>query len=315
LDIDMPEMTGLQVLQRLREANSYPYLKIIMFSGRTSGDEMAQTLLAGADDYITKPFSLVQLRARVKTALRLQEAQQRSDQLARHLLEMNAELERSLTSRDSDLVHARNAIVLALATLVEYRDTETPAHLVRMQRYCRCLAEEAANVPAFTSLIDPNYIQLLECCVPLHDIGKVGLPDHILQKAGKLQPDERVIMESHTTIGAETLKKVALRHGSSLAFLQMAIDIAHHHHENFDGTGYPDQLAQQDIPLAARIVKIADFYDALRSRRPHRPALSHMAALKVMTELSAVEFDPLLLETFQRCAPQFETIFRELPDR
>jgi response regulator RpfG family c-di-GMP phosphodiesterase len=315
LDVDMPEMTGLEVLQRLRETGSGSHPKVIMFSGRASGDEMAQTLAAGADDYLTKPFSLIQLRARVKAVLRLKDAQQRTDLLTGHLLTVNSELEHSLSARDSDLVHARNALVLALATLVEYRDTETGAHLLRMQRYARCLAEQLASLPDFQQQIDPHFVQMLECCVPLHDIGKVGLPDHILQKPGKLDPDERVVMQTHTIMGAETLNKVAKLHGSALAFLQMAIDIARHHHECFDGSGYPDGLARSDIPLAARIVKIGDTYDALRSRRPHRPALSHVAAMKVITELSAGEFDPLLLQNFKRRAAQFEEIFREVIDR
>ena len=177
----MPEMTGLEVLPHLREARPGPHLKIILFSGRVSPDELAQLLLAGADDFLTKPFSLVQLQARVQAALRLKDAQDRSDLLNRHLLAVNAELEQNLTARDSDLVQARNALVLALAKLVEQRDSETGAHLVRLQRYCRCLAEEAALLPSFAGQIDANFIQMLECCAPLHDIGKVGLPDHILR--------------------------------------------------------------------------------------------------------------------------------------
>jgi HD-GYP domain-containing protein (c-di-GMP phosphodiesterase class II) len=166
----------------------------------------------------------------------------------------------------------------------------------------------------FASQIDANFIQMLECCAPLHDIGKVGLPDHILLKPGKLDNDERIIMQAHTIIGADTLKTVLQQHGSAVAFLQMAIDIARHHHERFDGTGYPDKLSGNAIPLAARIVSIYDVYDALRSRRVYKPALSHRAAIQVMTEASPGQFDPALLRVFQRCAPQFERIFRELGD-
>src|SRR5262249_4799559 len=154
---------------------------------------------------------------------------------------------------DSDLVHVRNALVLALAKLVEYRDTETGTHLLRLQQYTRVLAEEAAAESVFASQIDPNFIQILESCVPLHDIGKVGLPDHILLKPGKLDENERMIMQAHTLIGAETLKEVIKHHGSAVTFLQMAIDIARHHHEKYDGSGYPDRLAGTAIPLAARI--------------------------------------------------------------
>ncbi len=314
LDIDMPEMSGLEVLKQLRDRASSSQVKVIMFSGRTSADEMAQTLLAGADDFLTKPFSLIQLRARVKAALRLKEEQHRSDLLAKHLLAANAELERSLGARNSDLVAARSAVVLALAALVEYRNAESNSHLLRLQRYSRCLAEQAAQLPHFAGQIDEPFIEMIETCAPLHDIGKVGLPDHILQKAGKLSPEERLIMESHTLMGAEALKKMARQLGSSLALLPMAIDIARHHHEAYDGSGYPDRLSRDDIPLAARIVKIADYYDALRSRRPHKPALAHAAALRMMTELTAEKFDPFLLQSFQACAPQFERVFEENPE-
>jgi response regulator RpfG family c-di-GMP phosphodiesterase/serine/threonine protein kinase len=313
-DIDMPEMTGPQLLKQLREIPPYANLKIIMFSGRASADEMAQMMSAGADDYLTKPLSIVQLLSRVKAALRLKDAQDRSDLLNRHMLEVNAELERNLTARDSDLVHARNALVLALAELVSCRDTETGAHLTRLQRYCRCLSEEAASFAGFADQIDANFIQMLECCAPLHDIGKVGLPDHILLKSGKLDSEERILMQTHTTIGADTLKKVASQHGFSSAFLQMAGDIARHHHERYDGKGYPDRLAGNDIPLAARIVAIADVYDALRSRRTYKPALSHSASVQIMTEASAGHFDPQLLHAFRRCASQFERIAKEVGD-
>ena len=314
LDIDMPQMSGLEVLKQLRERAAGSQVKVIMFSGRTSGDEMAQTLLAGADDFLTKPFSLVQLRARVQAALRLKAAQQRSDLLAKHLLATNAELERSLGARNGDLVAARSAVVLALAALVEYRNAESNGHLLRLQRYSRCLAEQAAQLPHFAGQVDEPFVQMIETCAPLHDIGKVCLPDHILQKAGKLTSEERLIMESHTIMGAEALKKMARQLGSSVAFLPMAIDIARHHHEAYDGSGYPDRLSRDDIPLAARIIKIADYYDALRARRPHKPALAHEAALRMMTELAAHQFDPFLLQSFRECVPQFERIFAEDPD-
>jgi response regulator RpfG family c-di-GMP phosphodiesterase len=314
VDVDMPVIAGLDLLRRLRELPPCPHLKVIMISGHSCADEMARMLMAGADDYLTKPFSLVQLQGRVKAALRLKDAQDRSEVLTRRLLSVNAELEGNLTTREGDLIHARNALVLALAKLVEHRDTETGAHLLRLQRYSRCLAEAAADSPSFAGQIDNHFVEMLECCTPLHDIGKVALPDHILLKPGKLAPDERVLMQTHTSIGAETLKEVAKQHGSALAFLHMAIDITRHHHERFDGQGYPDRLAGSDIPLAARIVAIADVYDAMRSRRIYKPALSHSATMQLMTEGSAGHFDPALLHVFQKCAPEFEKIFHELAD-
>jgi response regulator RpfG family c-di-GMP phosphodiesterase len=314
LDWSMPGLSGLEVCQRLRQTPPCANLKIILFSAHGSSDDVGQVLAAGADDYLTKPFSTVQLVARIQAALRLKDAQDRTDLLNRHLLAVNHELEQNLSTRDVDLVHARNALVLALAKLVEYRDSETGAHLLRLQQYSRRLAQEAARSPTFASQIDARFIEMLECCAPLHDIGKVGLPDHILLKPGKLDPDERIIMQAHTVIGADTLQTVLRQHGSAVAFLQMAIDIARHHHERFDGRGYPDQLAGQAIPLAARIVTIGDVYDALRSRRTYKPALSHAASLQLMTEASPGQFDPALVQLFGRCAADFERIYDDFAD-
>lgn len=167
---------------------------------------------------------------------------------------------------------------------------------------------------AFAGQLDVYAMQLIECCAPLHDIGTVGLPDHLLAKPGRLDAAERIIMQTHTTIGAETLNKVAARHGFAAGFLRIAVDIVRHHHERFDGKGYPDRLAGSQIPLGARIVAIADVYDALRSRRSYKPPLSHGAALQVMTEASMGQFDPQLIVAFQRCATEFERIAREMAD-
>jgi response regulator RpfG family c-di-GMP phosphodiesterase len=314
LDIDMPRLNGREVLRHLRESPPSPHLKVILFSGRASSDDMAELLLAGADDYLAKPFSVVQFQARVKAALRFKDLQDRADLLNQRLLASNEELEQSLNDRNFNLVQVRNGLVLALAKLVEYRDSETGQHLIRMQRYCECLAEEASRTPPFNEQIDANFIEMLVGCVPLHDIGKAIVPDHILLKPGKLDPTERIIVQRHTVVGRETLAAITVQHGLPPAFLQMAIDIACHHHERYDGQGYPDQLAGSDIPLAARIVTIADVYDALRARRVYKPALSHTTAVQVMTKASEGQFDPSLLPVFTRCAHHLERIFNEYPD-
>jgi response regulator RpfG family c-di-GMP phosphodiesterase len=306
-------MTGLEVLRSLRERPPCPNLKVIMSSGQASSDEMAEMMLGGADDYLTKPFSVRQLQGRVQTALRLKDAQDRTEMLNRQVLAINAELENNLTARSSDLIHVRNALVLALAKLVEHREMEGGGHLLRMQRYCRQLAESATTCPTFSTQINGHFIDMLACCAPLHDIGKAGLPDHILLKPGKLTADERMLMQAHTTIGADILKEVARQHGGALAFLQTAVDIIRHHHERYDGTGYPDRLAGTAIPLAARIVTLADVYDALRSRRSYKPALSHAAALQLMTEASPGQFDPALIPVFVRCAGDFDRIYQDVP--
>ncbi len=312
LDVDLPGFSGEEVLKRLRQRPPTRNLKIVMFSGAASGDELSRIMLAGADDFLTKPFSVVQLRARVKAALRLKDAQDRYDVLNRELLTVNAELEQVIEARDGELIRARNGLVLALAKLVEHRSAETGKHLLRLQRYCRVLAEDAAALPAYSTTIDGNFIRVLEDGVPLHDIGKAALPDHILNKPGPLDAGERLLMQAHATIGADTLREVARQHPFATGFLHVAIDIARSHHERWDGTGYPDRLVGESIPLVARLVAIADVYDALRSRRVYKPGLSHHTTVLTMTDGSPGHFDPSLLDVFVRVAPQFDRVFREV---
>ena len=312
LDIDMPRLNGLDTCRELRHAGGRPHLKIVLMSGRSDPDVMASMLLAGADDYLIKPFTPLQLQARVQAALRLQTAQERGDELNGELLLLNRNLEAHLRARDSDLVEARNALVLALAKLVESRDIETGAHLLRLQTFSRRLAEEALADPVFVGQLDRNFIDLLACCAPLHDIGKVGLPDHILLKPGKLEPEERRVMQTHTLMGAETLQEVARQYPFARTFLRMAIDIARHHHERYDGLGYPDHLAGEAIPLAARIVTVCDVYDALRSRRVYKAAMSHAEVVAMMRQQAGTQFDPDLITCFERCADDFGRIYREL---
>ncbi|QEG32730.1 Cyclic di-GMP phosphodiesterase response regulator RpfG [Gemmata obscuriglobus] len=314
LDVDLPGFSGEEVLRRLRQRQPTRHLKVVMFSGAASGDELSRIMLAGADDFLTKPFSVVQLRARVKAALRLKDAQDRADVLNRELLTVNAELEQALEARDGELLRARNGLVLALAKLVEHRSAESGRHLQRLQRYCRALAEGAAALPAYAPQIDATFIRVLEDAVPLHDIGKAALPDHILNKPGRLDEGERTLMEAHTTIGADTLREVARQHPFATGFLHVAIDIARGHHERWDGSGYPDRLSGEGIPLVARLVAFADVYDAMRSRLVYKPALSHHTAVLVITEKSEGQFDPGLREAFLQAAPQFDRIFRELGD-
>lgn len=314
LDVELPHVKGDDVLRRLRDEPPSPNLKIIMASGRVTAEDMSNMLLAGADDFLAKPFSIVQLLARVKSALRLKDAQDRSDSLAHSLLSLNQKLENNLRSRDSDLVDARNALTLAIAELVTYRGVETTAHLQRIAKYVRILAQEAATKSLFADTLDESYIYLLEGTAPLHDVGMIGLPDYIFLKPGKLSDEERMLMRTHTTIGSDILQKIARSHSFAAAFLQMAIDITRHHHERWDGTGYPDRLRAQDIPLAARFVGIADVYDALRSRRLHKPALSQSSAVEVITEGSQGQFDPMLVQAFRVCAGKWDEVFKSNPD-
>jgi response regulator RpfG family c-di-GMP phosphodiesterase/serine/threonine protein kinase len=313
-DIMMPGMSGLDLLRHLREAPPSANLKVIFFSGHATSDEMAELLQMGADDFLTKPVSMIQLQERVRAALRLKEAQDRATLLNQHLLSVNAELERNLDSQQGDLVAIRNALVVALSRLVSHRDGEAGKHPQRMQLYSRCLAEAASHSPCFKEQVNEDFIAMLECCASLHDIGKSGLPDHILLKPGKLTGDERILMQTHTTLGADMLEAVSEQFPGARGFLQMAIDIVLSHHERYDGAGYPQRLVGNAIPLAARIVSIADVYDALRCRRAWKPALSHNATLQLMTEASPGQFDPSLLRVFVKCAGEFERIYKEWAD-
>ncbi len=201
-----------------------------------------------------------------------------------------------------------------MAKMAESRGLETGAHLLRMQNYVRVLAEEAKRLPAFGGVIDDSFVRMIERCVLLHDIGKVAIPDHVLLKPGRLDAEERSIMESHTVVGAGILEAVARHHGASLAFLQMAIDSARHHHERYDGAGYPDGLASDAIPLAARIVTIADVYDALRSKLVYKPGLAHLPAKRLILDAHSGQFDPALLVAFRHCEASFEHIFEQTVD-
>jgi response regulator RpfG family c-di-GMP phosphodiesterase/tRNA A-37 threonylcarbamoyl transferase component Bud32 len=313
IDVNLGAAPGTELLRQLREQPPAAHLKVIMISGAASVDQMAGMQMAGADDYLSKPFSVPQLLGRVKAALRLKEAQDRSDQLNHQLLSVNAELEKGLSERSTDLAQLRTALVLGLARLVCQREGDSGRHLERMPLYCRRLAEEAAAMPAFASQINQAFIDMLCCTAPLHDIGKVGLPDHILLKPGKLTGEERLQMQAHTTLGAETLAALAEEYPAARAFMQMASDVIRHHHERFDGAGYPDRLAGAAIPLAARLATVADVYDALRSRRTYKPPVSHAAAVQLITTASSGQFDPQLLEAFARSAADFDKVFRELP--
>jgi len=315
LAFDLSGTGSRTLLRSLRDNPPCPNLKVVITTRESSPDQAAMFLSQGADDYLDQGLSTTQILARVQSVIRHKLAQDRTDRLSRQLLELNVELERGLNARTNDLVQTRNAFMFGLARLVEYRSPDSIAHLARMQRYCVVLAQEAAGRPGFASQIDQEFILTLECCTPLHDIGNVGLPDAIVLKAGRFEPEERELMQTHTLIGADILRKVVDRIGPSAGFLEMAIDIARHHHEHFDGTGYPHRLAGDAIPLAARIVAVADFYDSLRTRRAQRPGHSHSSALQVMAESSPGKLDPLLLNAFQHRAFQIEQISREKSDR
>lgn len=311
LDMDMPRMGGAEVLKQVRGRSVAPHLKVLVVSGSGDGDVLSQTLAAGADDYLTKPFSITQLRARVGAALRLKQAQDRADRLNLTVARSNLELERALGSRDGELVAARGALVLALAKLVEARSNETGGHLLRLQQYSLVLGEAAATTPPFAARLTPEVRQTIEQAAPLHDIGKVAIPDAILNKPGKLTAEEFEVMKGHAAAGADTIAQVCEQYQFASAFLHTAREIARSHHEKWNGKGYPDGLSGEAIPLSARVVAIADVYDALRSPRVYKKAYTHDEAVDTILAASPGHFDPNLAAVFATVHPKFETVYAE----
>jgi putative two-component system response regulator len=312
LDLNLPDLDGYEVCRRLRERPVQPNFKIIIVSGRGDHNQLAEALPLGADDYIPKPFGVLQLKGRVQHALSLKEAQDQANFLARQLFSTNRQLESSLAARTSDVRQAQDALLFAMAKMAESRDGETPGHLRRLQRYTRCLAEQVAKAPSWAGVVNNTFLEQLERCVPLHDIGKIGLPEHILLKPGKLTDSERRLMETHTILGDRILEALGQEHGASLVFLGMAAAIVRHHHERFDGSGYPDHLAGEAIPWAARLVALADVYDALRRQRHHKPALSHSEASRILLQESPGQFDPAVVQAFAACERSLERIFDDI---
>jgi response regulator RpfG family c-di-GMP phosphodiesterase len=310
IDGSLPGGEAVAWCRRLRQEPPRPHLKLLLL---TSSDP-TEPEEAGVDDALCWPAAAHELPSRARRALRLKDAEDRADCLTSRLLHTNQQLEQSLRLRDADLFQAQDVLIFAMAKMAESRGLETGAHLLRMQQYVRALAEQAMSLPAFAGLIDDAFVGMIERCVVLHDIGKVAIPDHVLLKPGRLDAEERSIMESHTVMGANVLEAVARHHGASLAFLQMAIDIVRHHHERWDGTGYPDGRSGDAIPLAARIVTITDVYDALRSKLVYKPGLAHIPAKRLILDATQGQFDPALVAAFRQCESEFEQIFERSVD-
>ena len=303
LDIEMPGTSGLELLAQIKETAEDT--QVVMVSGLHDLGTVRQCLRAGAYDYLAKPFELEDL---ANTAERALERRRRLRQNA----EYQQDLERMVQEQTVEIRRTRDIALLTLAKLAESRDSETGLHLERIQEYCRILAEQVLVGP-YEDQVDDDFVEWLVKSSPLHDIGKVGIPDAILRKPGPLTPEEQAIMRTHTTIGGDTLREV-LEKFSGPTFLMMAMEIAYHHHERWDGKGYPNGLSGHDIPLAARIVAITDAYDAITSRRPYKEPVSHEEAVRRILVDRELHFDPVLVDTFMRCRDDSEVVQKRMMD-
>jgi response regulator RpfG family c-di-GMP phosphodiesterase len=312
LDLNLPGSDGYELCRCLRERSADANMKIIVVSGRGDQNELSESLAHGADDYVPKPFEPRQLVAKVEHAFRLKDAQDLVAHLTDQVQQTNRQLQQSLTARSEDITRAHNALLFAMAKMAESREGESAGHLRRLQYYTRALAVQVAADPFWLGLVDDRFLEQLERCVPLHDIGKIGLPDYVLTKPGALNPSERLMVEAHPVIGDHILEALAQEYGASLEFLGMARAIVRHHHERFDGTGYPDRLSGEAIPPAARLVSVADVYDALRRERVFKAAMSHAEAVETIVRRSPGQFDPSLLTALTACQAEFERVFRDV---
>ncbi|MCE9555942.1 MAG: response regulator [Planctomycetes bacterium] len=277
-DWNMPHVSGIELCRQVRAADWDGYIYLILLTSHSTPNEIVEGLSAGADDFIVKPFNPDELIVRVRAGQRILS------------------------------LETREMAIFALAKLAESRDPETGHHLERVRCYSSTLAQYLASTPKYRQQIDSDYVRLIYQTSPLHDIGKVAIPDCVLRKPGQLNDAEFAVMKTHALRGAETLD-AALERFPEANFLKVARDIAATHHERWDGSGYPAGLAGEDIPLAGRIVAVADVYDALTSRRIYKDAYAHSVARSIILGDAGAHFDPDVVDAFIRTEDEFIAIY------
>ena len=291
LDVMMPGMDGYAVLERLRNNPATVDIPVVFVTALTDVDAEERGLAHGAADYIAKPIKPALLLARVRTQL---EAKYARDWLKDKNAILEAEVSRRMVENDL----TQRVSIRALAHLAETRDPETGNHILRTQNYVRALALRLRSHPRFSTFLDSRTIDLLTKSAPLHDIGKVGIPDNILLKPGPLTPDEWVVMKTHSRLGSDAIEKAEADVEQAIDFLVLAKEIAHWHHEKWDGSGYPDALTGDSIPVSARLMAVADVFDALISPRVYKPAMSYDKAREIIADGRGRHFDPDIVTVF-----------------
>jgi len=301
LDILMPGMDGYEVCERLKANEATQNIPVLFITALTDEQDEAKGLKLGAVDYITKPFSLELVKARVRNQLELKRYQDHLEELVQ--------------KRTSELMLTQDATIHSLATLAEYRDPETGGHIKRTQNYILALAEKLQDHSKFSAFLDEGTTALLYKSAPLHDIGKVGVLDSILLKPGKLTDEEFEEMKKHAAYGRGAIVKIEAELGDmSSSFLRFGREIAISHHEKWDGSGYPQGLKGDDIPISGRLMAVADVYDALISKRVYKAPLTHRKAVTIIAEGKGQHFDPDMTDAFLELEEEFRQIALKFVD-
>jgi putative two-component system response regulator len=307
LDIMMPGMDGYEVCRELKNNPATANIPVIFLTAKSQEEDETKGFELGAVDYITKPVIPPILMARVQTHIALRHAQA-------GLERQNENLEKLVEQRTQQLVSLQDALIIAMASLAETRDNETGHHIRRTQYYIRDLAIKLRDHPRFEYFLDDKHIDILYKTAPLHDIGKVGVPDRILLKPARLTPEEFTEMKRHTIYGRDTILAAQKTLGTEENFLNTAKDIAYCHHEKWDGSGYPEGIAGDAIPPAARLMALADVFDALISKRPYKAAIPLEEASAIIVQGSGSHFDPDVVAAFLELKDPFAAIAAEYAD-
>ncbi len=306
LDVLMPDIDGYEVCRQLKADSRTQSIPVIFLTVKSEVDDEIKGFDVGAVDYISKPMSPPIVKSRVKNHLMLTQAR-------RVLEDQTKLLEHQVKERTLEISRTQDVAIYCMASLAETRDNETGYHIRRTQHYVRLLSEFLKTHPAFSSYLNEKTISLLFKSAPLHDIGKVGVPDRILLKPGKLDEDEWRQMKMHSQIGHDALFQAEKELGSS-SFLEIAREIALTHHERWDGKGYPNGLKGTDIPVSGRLMAIADVYDALISKRVYKSAFTHENAVNLIIEEKGTHFDPDVVDAFEQLQNEFQRIAMTFQD-
>ena len=301
LDIMMPGLSGYEVCQILKADPATKDIPIIFLTAMTATDDEKKGLELGAVDFITKPVNPPIVMARVATQLQVKAA-------ADFLKDQNAYLETEVIRRGRELAAIQDVTILAMASLAETRDNDTGNHIRRTQHYLKLLADHLKDHARFRLFLNDRTIDMLFKSAPLHDIGKVGIPDRILLKPGRFEPHEMTIMKTHCALGRDAIQHAEDQLGLEVEFLKYAKEIAYGHQEKWDGSGYPQGLAGDAIPISARLMAVADVYDALISRRVYKEGMPHEKAVSIILEGRGSHFDPDIVDAFLLLAEQFRGV-------